>query len=215
MSADLFTQMADSIINGEPEQAEALARQAVEQGIDPLQAINQGFVQGVNYVGAQYNCGEMFLPELVMAGEAMKAAIAILEPELARRGAKRDVLGKVVIGTVEGDIHEIGKTLVATMLASSGFQVIDLGVEVTPERFIQAVRDEEADILGMSALLTTTMEVQKIVIQKLNEAGLRARVKVMVGGAPVTQEWANRIGADGFSPDATGAVAVAKKLMGR
>lgn len=215
MSEELFKKMADSIINGEPEDAELLAKQAVELGIDPLQAINEGFVNGVNYVGDQFSCGEMFLPELVLAGEAMKAAVAILEPELARQGAERQVLGKVVIGTVEGDIHEIGKTLVATMLSSSGFKVFDLGVDVPVDKFIQVAKAEGADIIGMSALLTTTMVKQKTVIDKLEESGLRDRVKVMVGGAPVTQEWADRIGADGFSPDAIGSVMMAKKLMGR
>jgi corrinoid protein of di/trimethylamine methyltransferase len=214
MTEELFKQMAQSVINGEPEEAEALAKQAVAQGVDPLQAINEGFVQGVNYVGEQFQCGEMFLPELVLAGEAMKAAVAILEPELAKRGAERKMLGRVVIGTVEGDIHEIGKTLVATMLSASGFKVFDLGVDVPVGKFIEVAQAEKADIIGMSALLTTTMVKQKTVIEKLAEAGMRDKVKVMVGGAPVTQEWATRIGADGFSPDAIGSVAIAKQLMG-
>jgi len=214
MTEELFKQMAQSIINGEPEEAEALAKQAVAQGVDPLAAINEGFVQGVNFVGEQFNCGEMFLPELVLAGEAMKAAVAVLEPELARRGTERKMLGKVVIGTVEGDIHEIGKTLVATMLSSSGFKVFDLGVDVPVDKFIEVAKAENADIIGMSALLTTTMVKQKTVIEKLAEAGMRPQVKVMVGGAPVTQEWATRIGADGFSPDAIGSVSIAKQLMG-
>jgi corrinoid protein of di/trimethylamine methyltransferase len=215
MTEELFKQMEQSIINGEPEDAEALAKQAVEQGIDPLEAINQGFVKGVNYVGEQFSCGDMFLPELVLAGEAMKAAVAVLEPEMARRGSKREMLGTVVIGTVEGDIHEIGKTLVATMLSASGFKVVDLGVDVPVDRFIDVAKAEDADIIGMSALLTTTMVKQKTVIEKLEAAGLRQRVKVMVGGAPVTQEWATRIGADAFSPDAIGSVQVAKQLMGK
>jgi corrinoid protein of di/trimethylamine methyltransferase len=215
MSEELFKKMAQSVINGEPEEAEALAKQAVADGVDPLQAINQGFVQGVNFVGEQFQCGEMFLPELVLAGEAMKAAVAVLEPELAKHGAQREVLGKVVIGTVEGDIHEIGKTLVATMLSASGFKVFDLGVDVPVGKFIDVAKAEDADIIGMSALLTTTMVKQKTVIEKLEEAGLRGRVKVMVGGAPVTQEWATRIGADGFSPDAIGSVNIAKHLMGK
>lgn len=214
MSEELFKKMAQSVMDGEPEEAEALARLVVEQGIDPLEAINQGFVQGVNFVGEQFSCGEMFLPELVMAGEAMKAAVAILEPELARRGAERKMLGKVVIGTVEGDIHEIGKTLVATMLSASGFKVFDLGVDVPISKFIEVAQAENADIIGMSALLTTTMVKQKTLIEKLVEIGMRERVKVMVGGAPVTQEWATSIGTDGFSPDAIGSVMVAKQLMG-
>jgi len=168
----------------------------------------------VNYVGEQFAQGEMFLPDLVLAGEAMKAAVAVLEPEMARRGAERKMLGKVVLGTVAGDIHEIGKTLVGTMLASSGFQVYDLGVDVPIGTFVEKVRQVNADIVGLSALLTTTMARQRDVIEALDEAGLRPKVKVMVGGAPVTGSWADEIGADGYSEDAIGAVAVAKRLMG-
>ena len=214
MDKELFQAMAQSIMDGEVEVAERLARQAVEQGIDPLEAINQGFVVGVNYVGEQFAQGEMFLPDLVLAGEAMKAAVAVLEPEMARRGAERQMLGKVVLGTVAGDIHEIGKTLVGTMLSASGFQVYDLGVDVPTETFVEKVRQVNADIVGLSALLTTTMARQRDVIEALDEAGLRSRIKVMVGGAPVTASWADEIGADGHSEDAIGAVAVAKRLMG-
>jgi len=206
--------MAHSIIDGDVEVAGQLARQAIEQDVDPLEAINQGFVVGVNYVGEQYALGEMFLPDLVLAGEAMKAAVAVLEPEMARRGAERQMLGKVVLGTVAGDIHEIGKTLVGTMLASSGFQVYDLGVDVPIGTFVEKARQVNADIVGLSALLTTTMARQRDVIEALEEAGLRPGVKVMVGGAPVTGSWAGEIGADGYSEDAIGAVAVAKRLMG-
>lgn len=214
MSEALFKKMAESIIAGEPEDAEALAKKALAEGIDPLQAINEGFVVGVNYVGDQFSQELMFLPELVLAGEAMKAAVAVLEPEMARRGSERKMLGTVVIGTVEGDIHEIGKTLVATMLSASGFKVIDLGVDVPLDKFIETAKSSNADIIGMSALLTTTMVKQQTVIEKVAAAGLKSRVKVMVGGAPVNQEWANKIGADGFSPDAIGSVQVAKQLMG-
>jgi corrinoid protein of di/trimethylamine methyltransferase len=206
--------MAQSVIDGDVDEARRLAQQAVEQGIDPLAAINQGFVPGVNHVGEQFSCGEMFLPDLVLAGEAMKAAIAVLEPEMARRGTQRQTLGKVVIGTIEGDIHDIGKTLVATMLAASGFQVYDMGVDVPIARFVEKAREVEADIVGLSALLTTTMARQADAIAALKEAGLRPRVKVMVGGAPVTESWAAEIGADGTSEDAIGAVAVAKRLVG-
>ncbi|MEJ5226044.1 MAG: corrinoid protein [Anaerolineales bacterium] len=215
MTQELFDAMRQSIIDGEPEQAEALARQALAQGIDPLEAINRGFVPGVNYVGEQFAAGEMFLPELVIAGEAMKAAVAVLEPEFARRGTAREILGRVVIGTIEGDIHEIGKTLVATMLSASGFEVHDLGVDVPITTFVEKAREVNADLIGISALLTTTMVRQKDVIEALEDSGLRDQVKVMVGGAPVTQGWAAEIGADGYSEDAVGAVAVAKKLLGK
>jgi len=214
MGKELFESMAQSVIDGEVEDAERLARQAIEQGVDPLDAINQGFVIGVNHVGAEYAAGEMFLPDLVLAGEAMKAAVAVLEPEMQRRGTKRQMLGTVVIGTVEGDIHDIGKTLVATMLSSSGFQVYDMGVDVPIQTFLDKARETSADVVGLSALLTTTMVKQKGVIEALEEAGLRPQIKVMVGGAPVTRTWAEEIGADGFSEDAIGAVAVAKELVG-
>ncbi len=214
MSKELFEAMAQSVINGEDEEAIKLARQAVDQGIDPLEAINQGFVVGLDEVGQQFGCGEMFLPDLVLAAEAMKAAMTVLEPELARRGAARQMLGTVVIGTVEGDIHDIGKTLVATMLSASGFKVYDLGVDVPIRRFIDKAAEVEANLVGLSALLTTTMVKQKSLIESLEEAGLRSKVKVMVGGAPVTRSWAEEIGADGYSEDAIGAVGVARRLVG-
>jgi corrinoid protein of di/trimethylamine methyltransferase len=214
MSEDLFRGMAQTIIDGDPEAAEALAKRAVAEGIDPLQAINQGFVVGVNQVGEAFGCGEAFLPDLVLAGEAMKAVVAVLDPELAKRGTQRQTLGNVVIGTVKGDIHDIGKTLVATMLSSSGFQVHDLGADVSPDRFAAKAREVDAAIVGVSALLTTTMVNQKSVIEALHDLGLRPKVKVMVGGAPVTRAWAEQIGADGFSEDAIGAVAEARRIVG-
>ena len=211
---ELFKAMSQSIIDGDSDQASELANQAIQANMDPLEAINNGFVVGVNYVGEQFSCGEMFLPELVMAGEAMKAAVAVLEPELARRGAERQVLGKVVLATVEGDIHEIGKTLVGTMLSASGFQVFDMGVDVPVMKVVEKAREVTADIVALSALLTTTMVRQKDVIEALDDVGLRSQVKVMVGGAPVTQEWVRQIGADGYSEDAIGAVRVARNLLG-
>ncbi len=180
--------------------------------MDPLDAINKGFVVGVNHVGEEFSCGNAFLPELVMAGEAMKSAVEILEPELNRRGTKREILGKVVLGTVEGDIHDIGKTLVGTMMSAAGFQVYDLGVDVPIMEIVEKAREVDADIVAISALLTTTMVKQKDVIEALQDMGLE-KVKVMVGGAPVTRSWMEEIGADGYSEDAIGAVAVAKDLM--
>jgi len=214
MHEELFQTMAQSVIDGEIEEAVRLAQEAIKQNIDPLDAINKGFVVGVNHIGDGFARGEMFLPDLVLAGESMKAALSILEPELARRGTERQVLGKVVIGTVEGDIHDIGKTLVATMLSTSGFQVYDLGVDVPAEMFVEKAREVNADIVGLSALLTTTMARQRNVIEALEEAGLRSQMKVMIGGAPVTRSWVEEIGADGFSEDAIGASVVAKKLVG-
>jgi len=214
VSEELFQAMADSVIDGEPEIAADLARRAIAEGIDPLEAVNKGFARGVDEVGAQFGCGEAFLPDLVLAGEAMKAAVAVLDPELAKRGSHRQTLGKVVIGTVKGDIHDIGKTLVATMLSSSGFEVQDLGVDVPVAKFAETAREVNADIVGLSALLTTTMVNQKAVIEAIEDMGLRPKVKVLVGGAPVTRAWAESIGADGFSEDAIGAVGEAKRLIG-
>jgi corrinoid protein of di/trimethylamine methyltransferase len=211
---DLFKAMAQSITDGEAEKAAELAQESITMGIDPLEAINKGFVAGVNYVGDEFSCGNMFLPELVMAGEAMKAAVAVLEPELAKRGAERKMLGKVVLCTVEGDIHEIGKTLVGTMLSATGFQVYDMGVDVPVMKVVEKAREVNADIVAMSALLTTTMVHQKDVIEALEDVGIRNKVKVMVGGAPVTHEWVKQIGADGYSEDAIGAARIAKQLLG-
>jgi corrinoid protein of di/trimethylamine methyltransferase len=213
MSDDLFQKMAASVIDGDAETATALAKKAISSGLDPLDAINKGFMVGVNQVGEQFSCGNAFLPELVMAGEAMKAAVIALEPEMQRRGSQRTMLGKVVLATVEGDIHEIGKTLVGTMLSASGFQVYDIGVDVPATQIITKVKETEADLVGLSALLTTTMVKQKEVIDELNKQGLRGKVKVMVGGAPVTRDWVQKIAADGYAEDAIGAVAVAKQLV--
>lgn len=213
MNEELFRAMAQSVIDGDAEVAEQLANQAIEQGVDPLEAINQGFIPGVNVIGEQFSCGEAFLPELVMAGDAMKAAIGVLEGEMARTGVQRESEGKVIIATVEGDIHDIGKTLVGIMLSIAGFEVVDLGSDVPMADLLQRTRDEQPDIVGLSALLTTTMIRQRDFINELKEAGLYGQVKVMVGGSPVTRAWADKIGADGFSEDATGAVNVAKSLI--
>jgi len=209
----LIDSLTQSVIAGEPEQAVELARQALAEGLDPLEVINRGLVPGIQYTGEQFAAGEMFLPDLMLAAEAMQRAIDLLEPEMARRGARRQVLGRVVIGTIQGDIHEIGKNLVATLLSAGGFEVFDLGVDVPPLRFAEKAREVGADIVGVSALLTTTMVRQKEVIAALDGLGLRPATRVMVGGAPVTRRWAEQIGADGFSEDALGAVQVAKKLM--
>jgi len=213
MSQQLFDKMAQSVIDGEAELAASLAEQSIAAGVDPLEAIAQGFVVGVNKVGDAFANGEAFLPELVMAGEAMKAAVTALEPEMARRGTQRQLLGTVVLATVEGDIHEIGKSLVGTMLSAAGFQVLDLGVDVATAKIVAKVRDARADLVALSALLTTTMVKQKEVVEALKQEGLHGKVKVMVGGAPVTRDWVQKIEADGYSEDAIGAVAVAKQLM--
>jgi len=213
MQTDIFQDMKQSIIDGDAETAAELAQKGIDLDIDPLEAINNGFVVGVDHVGNQFSCGNAFLPELVMAGEAMKAAIRILEPEMAKTGAQRKVHGKVVLATVQGDIHDIGKSLVGTMLSASGFEVIDLGVDVPISTIVEQARQINADIVAVSSLLTTTMVRQREVVEALEDIGLRPDTKVMVGGAPVTRDWADEIGADGYSEDAVGAVSVAKQLV--
>ena len=215
MLEELFKQMAQSIIEGEKETAVELAQKSIELGIAPLDAITKGFVVGVNYIGDLFGKGEAFLPELVMSGEAMKAAVAVLEPELIKLGEAREMMGRVVLATVEGDIHEIGKTLVGTMLSASGFEVVDLGVDQPADKIIGKALEINANLIGMSALLTTTMVRQREVIEELDKEGLRPRIKVMVGGAPITKDWSEKIKADGTSEDAIGAVQLAKKLVGK
>jgi corrinoid protein of di/trimethylamine methyltransferase len=212
---ELYRQMAQSIIDGEAELAVELATKSIELQMHPLDTITNGFVVGVNYIGDQFGKGEAFLPELVMAGEAMKAAVATLEPELLKLGEAREVMGRVVLATVEGDIHEIGKTLVGTMLSASGFEVYDIGVDAPAEKIIGKALEVNANIIGMSALLTTTMVRQREVIEELDKEGLRPRIRVLVGGAPITRDWAEKIKADGTSEDAVGAVKLAKQLLGK
>jgi corrinoid protein of di/trimethylamine methyltransferase len=211
---DLFEAMGRSIIEGEAETAAELAQEAIDGGVDPLEAIDRGFVPGIDHVGREFAVENMFLPELVLAGEAMKAAIAVLEPEMQRTGAEREIHGTVVLAAAHGDIHDIGKSLVGTMLSASGFRVFDLGVDVPVEAVVDKVREVNANLVGVSALLTTTMTGQREVVEALTAAGLREQVKVMVGGAPCTPEWAAEIGADGFGEDAARAVSLARELVG-
>lgn len=210
-----FSAMRQSIIDGAPDTASSLAQQAVASGVAPLDAINNGFVPGMQEVGEQFAKGQMFLPDMMASAEAMRAAMAVLDPELKKLGAERPLSGIVVLGTTKGDIHEIGKTLVGTLLTAHGFRVHDLGVDVPGEKFAATAREVNADIVGVSALLTTTMRNQKGVVEALEKAGLRSQVKVMVGGAPVTRRWAEEIGADGYAKDAMSAVDLARELMQR
>lgn len=214
MTGTEFQAMRQAIIDGDAEAAEAAARAAIAAGVPPLAAIDEGFMPGLQKVGAGFAAGDLYLPDMMLAARAMQRALGVLEPELRASAIERTVAGRVIIGTVAGDIHEIGKNLVGMLLSASGFEVHDLGVNVTPERFVAAARAHRADIVGLSALLTTTMTNQRAVIAALTEAGLRPPLKVMVGGAPVTGSWADEIGADGYSEDALGAVELAKRLMG-
>jgi corrinoid protein of di/trimethylamine methyltransferase len=213
MPDDTFTAMRQSIIDGAPDTAGDLAQRAVATGIEPLTAINEGYVPGMHAVGDQFAQGQMFLPDMMASAEAMRAAMAVLDPELKKLGTERPMAGVVVLGTTKGDIHEIGKILVGTLLSAHGFRVHDLGVDVAGEEFAATARELSADIVGVSALLTTTMRNQRGVVEALVKAGLRSQVKVMVGGAPVTRKWAEEIGADGYAKDAMSAVALARSLM--
>jgi corrinoid protein of di/trimethylamine methyltransferase len=211
MTEEIFQKIAQAVVDGEPEDAKALAEQALEMGIDPLACIDQGLTKGIQRVGELFSSGEFFLPELIIGADTMKAALEILEPAMLS-DQKREVVAKVVLGTVKGDLHEIGKTLVGTMLTANGFQVIDIGVDKPVDDFITAIKESGATIVGASALLTTTMLEQRKLIESLKQAGLRQQVKVMVGGAPVTASFADEIGADGFAEDAISAVNLAFRL---
>jgi len=212
MSEELYKKLMQAVIDGEPEDAEQIAKDALDQKVDALDCINQALMPGIQKVGELFSSGEYFLPELIIGADAMKAALDVLEPALMG-GQERDVVGRVVLGTVEGDLHEIGKTLVGTMLTANGFQVFDIGVDQGAEAFVQAAKEHKADIIGASALLTTTMLQQKKIIEALDDAGLRSSVKVMIGGAPVTDRYAEEIGADGYAEDAISAVDIAYRLM--
>ena len=214
MSQDLYDQMKQSVIDGEVEDAERLAQEGLDAGLAPGDILDSGFVKGIEEVGDLFGRGEFFLPELVQGAEAMKAAVAVLQPALDAAGGERKSLGVAVAGTVAGDIHEIGKTIVCSMLSAAGFTVSDVGCDVPVETFIAKCKEVDADLLLLSALLTTTMPNQQKTIEALKEAGLRDRVKVMIGGAPTTRAWADEIGADGYAEDAIEAVNAAKALLG-
>jgi corrinoid protein of di/trimethylamine methyltransferase len=210
---ELLGQLQKSVVDGVPEEASSYTVQLLEKGVDPLTIIDQALVPGIQFTGEQFSYGEMFLPDLMLASEAMQASLKLCNPELHRRGLSRKSLGKVVLGTISGDIHEIGKNLVGTLLSANGFEVFDLGVNVPVETFTQKALELKADLVGVSALLTTTMDGQRKVIEAIEQAHLRPAVKIIIGGAPVTDGWANEIKADGYSEDAIGAVTLAKRLL--
>ncbi|MCE1246016.1 MAG: corrinoid protein [Firmicutes bacterium] len=211
---ELFNLMADAVLKGDKAGSIKLAEDSIEMGIDPRTAIEEGFTPGMNKTGELWDEGVYFLPELVMSAEAMKAAMGVLKPVMTGNRAGAASSGTVVIGTVEGDIHDIGKTIVAALLEAAGFNVVDLGFDVPEEKFISEAEAHNADIIGMSALLTTTMFGQKRLISRLRELGKRDKYKIMVGGAPVSEKWAKDIGADSAPGDAMNAVRAAKELMG-
>jgi 5-methyltetrahydrofolate--homocysteine methyltransferase len=202
----------EAVVMGDKNAAETGVKKAVEEGMAPDLILNDGLIKAMNEVGKRFESGDFFVPEMLIAARAMKAGVAILKPLLVNLGLKP--IGKVVIGTVAGDLHDIGKNLVGLMLEGSGFEVIDVGSDVSSERFVEAVRNEKPNLLGLSALLTTTMTGMTEVIKKLNENNLRDTLKVFIGGAPVTQSFADQIGADGYADDAASASRKAKELLG-
>ena len=210
MDAELQA-LAEAIINGKRNDAVELTKKLVDAGVPAKRILDEGLIAGMSVVGEKFKNGEYFVPEVLVAARAMKAAMEILRPLLAVSDV--EPIGTVVIGTVRGDLHDIGKNLVAMMLEGAGFKVVDLGVDVPAEKFIEAAKENNADIVGMSALLTTTMTYMPEVIKALESEGIRNKVKVIVGGAPVTQEWADQIGADGYAPDAASAVDKCKELL--
>jgi trimethylamine corrinoid protein len=212
---EILAKMKRAIIEGNKEESEALAREALEKKMDLNEVIEKGYVPGIKKVGDLWEKGEYFLPELITSAECMKAAMLILQPEMEKFQVQTRFKGKVVIGTVQGDIHDIGKNLVASMLSANGFEVQDLGADVPLEKFVEKAEEEGADFICLSALLTTTMLGQKRVVEIIKQKKLSDRIKVLVGGAPVNQKWANDIGADGYGENAMVAVKVAQKITNK
>jgi len=205
-----LTEIYEFVIDGDARQVQAGVKEALEQSVAAEVILNQALISAMNEVGRRFEEGEFFVPEMLVAARAMQAGLALLKPQLVESGVK--AAGKVAIGTVKGDLHDIGKNLVAMMLEGAGFEVQDLGVDVTPETFIKAAQDG-VDVIGMSALLTTTMNNMQSTLQSLQAAGLRKQVKVIIGGAPVTGEFAHKIGADAYAPDASSAVRIVNQLL--
>ena len=208
---DVVTQIRTNVIEGNAPETLELVKQALTNGIPAEQILNEGLIAAMAHVGKLFEEGEYYVPEMLIAARAMKGGLELLRPALA--AAKVQAIGKIVIGTVQGDLHDIGKNLVAMMMEGAGFEVIDLGVDVTPEKFVEAINAHQPQLVGCSALLTTTMPKMKATINAIERAGIRSRVKVLVGGAPVTARYASEIGADAYAPDASAAASIAKSLL--
>lgn len=209
---DLFTDMENSVLEGEEDIAIGLAERVLAEGLDVIEAMNKGFLKGIQKAGELFEDGEYFLPDLIFAADAMKSALEVLEKELKKVEGEKNRAKKIILATVQGDVHDIGKTIVGAMMTAGGFEVYDLGADVDNKDVIRAIKEIKPDIVGLSALLTTTMEEQKNIIEMLEEEGLRDTVKVIVGGAPVNQNWADKIKADGYSDNAISAVKLAVEL---
>lgn len=208
---ELLQELANSIINGKMADTEKLVHQALDANIPVKDVLNQGMIAGMDVVGRKFKNNEFYVPEVLIAARAMKAGMKILKPRLVESGV--EPIAKLALGTVKGDLHDIGKNLVSMMLEGAGFEIVDLGVDVAPEKFIATIKEKNVKVIGLSALLTTTMLNMKSTIQQLKNDGLRDSVKVVIGGAPVTQSYADEIGADGFAPDAASAVSEVKRLL--
>jgi len=213
LTSSILEELRAAVIEGDTEKSMTFAKKALESNIPPLDAITKGLAKGVKEVGDLFSEGEVFLVELVMAGDAMKAGMSVLLPAIKESKTEMTSPGKVMIGTVQGDIHSIGKDIVGTLLEADGFEVVNLGEDVASDVFVEKVKEHKPNILGLSSLLTATMPAQKDVIKKLKTAGLRGDVKVIIGGAPTTQEWADEIEADGWAGDAVSAVKLVKQLI--
>ena len=210
---EMVKQLAQAVIEGDIDKSKELTTAMVTNGVSPTAILNEGLTKGLMVVGERFGKGDAFLTDLMLSAEAMKTGLQVVEPELRKSHVEREYVGTVVIGTVEGDIHDIGKTIVATMFEVSGFRVVDLGCDVKSQVFLEKIGETKANLLGLSALLSTTMGKQQETIKSLEAKGVRSTVKVMVGGAPVTPEWAKQIGADDTAPDAMLAVTKAKHLI--
>ena len=206
-----YTELYNAILAGNAKKAEEVTKAAIAAKVDPTELVQKYMIPAMDEVGQRFECNEYFVPELLIAARAMKISLELLTPLLSAAGA--EPVGRVVIGTVQGDLHDIGKNLVASMLEGGGFQVIDLGVDVAPERFVAAAQEKDGTIVALSALLTTTMTTMKNVVQALEKANIRQKTRVIIGGAPITQQYADEIGADGYSDNANAAVALARKLV--
>jgi 5-methyltetrahydrofolate--homocysteine methyltransferase len=206
-----FNKLSESLQRGDAESVKELVAKALEEELTPKDILEKGLISGMNVIGIKFKNNEIYVPEVLIAARAMHAGMDVLRPKLVETGVKN--IGKFVIGTIKGDLHDIGKNLVKMMLEGAGFEVIDLGVDISPDKFVEAVKEHQPDVLGMSALLTTTMVNMPDVIKALESAGLRDKVKVMIGGAPLTQNYAEQIGADAYSPDAASAVEDAKNFI--
>ena len=206
-----YSELHEAILTGNAPKAQEVTQAAIDANVDPSELLGKYMIPAMDEVGRRFECNEFFVPELLIAARAMKTSMELLAPKMAEAGTKK--AGRIVIGTVKGDLHDIGKNLVAAMLEGGGFEVIDLGVDVPPERFVEEAQKQAGTIVAMSALLTTTMTMMKNVIEALENAGIREETKVMVGGAPITDQFADEIGADGYSDNASAAVALARKLV--